>query len=124
MGWLFWKPSSNSSSGNPEPARAPDGGAVAPNRSARQQCWVARDRFFTCLDANAIVDSLRDDGAARACCGSEIAAFEGACSKAWVCLLLLLFYCFLFSASLLFFYPRSRCTGQVFQGETGDGVQP
>ncbi|KZZ90316.1 Cytochrome c oxidase, subunit VIb [Ascosphaera apis ARSEF 7405] len=64
--------------------KAPDGGVVAPNRSSRQHCWLARDGFFACLDKHQIVDAIREDEKARASCGEELKQFEGACAKAWV----------------------------------------
>lgn len=41
--------------------------------------------FFTCLDRNDILDAIKDDKEARRKCGKEIAEFETACSRAWVC---------------------------------------
>lgn len=41
--------------------------------------------FFSCLDRNDILDAIKDDKEARRKCGKEIAEFETACSRAWVC---------------------------------------
>ncbi|KAI5296099.1 hypothetical protein KEM52_005674, partial [Ascosphaera acerosa] len=57
---------------------------LAPDRTSRQRCWIARDRFFKCLDENSIVDGIRQDAEARAKCGETLKEFEGACSRAWV----------------------------------------
>ncbi|KAI5297986.1 hypothetical protein KEM55_003979 [Ascosphaera atra] len=82
MVWPF--SSSSSTPDNAEKPKAADGGVIAPNRSSRQQCWIARDNFFGCLDKHDIVDSIRHDKEARSSCGKEMAEFEGACAKAWV----------------------------------------
>lgn len=85
--------------------KAPDGGVVAPNRSSRQHCWLARDGFFACLDKHQIVDAIREDEKARASCGEELKQFEGACAKAWVgwCSDLLLFFSILRWTIVYFF---------------------
>ncbi|GAD93258.1 hypothetical protein ANI_1_1638144 [Paecilomyces variotii No. 5] len=77
MGWLPW------SSGSESP-KASDGGRIAPDRSSREQCYIGRDMFFSCLDRNDIVDAIKHDKDARRKCGKEIAEFETACSKTWV----------------------------------------
>jgi cytochrome c oxidase assembly factor 6 len=59
-------------------------GAVAPSREERQKCWVARDAYFGCLDANNIVDALKDSKAAARACGSQSADFERDCAAQWV----------------------------------------
>jgi cytochrome c oxidase assembly factor 6 len=59
-------------------------GAVAPSRAERKQCWLARDAYFACLDANNIVDALKDDKAAAKACGAESAGFEKDCATQWV----------------------------------------
>ncbi|KAK2846319.1 hypothetical protein FQN49_005843 [Arthroderma sp. PD_2] len=73
---------------SPSPESAPkkstDGGSIAPDRSSRQQCWIGRDRFFACLDANNIVDAIKEDGPARSKCSKEVLEFESACSATWV----------------------------------------
>lgn len=80
MGWLSWPWGSSSQN----TTKTPDGGRIAPDRTSRQRCWESRDIFFSCLDDNDIVDSLKDDKEARRRCTAEIAAFEDACSKTWV----------------------------------------
>lgn len=77
MGWF--------SSSDSNSTKASDGGRIAPDRTSRQQCWNGRDLFFDCLDRNDIVDAIKNDSEARKKCGQEIAEFETACAKAWVC---------------------------------------
>ncbi|RMJ24109.1 hypothetical protein PHISP_05006 [Aspergillus sp. HF37] len=77
MGWLgSWSSASES-------PKSSDGGRIAPDRSSRQRCYEGRDLFFACLDKNEILDAVKDDKEARRRCGSEIAEFESACSRAW-----------------------------------------
>lgn len=78
MGWFSESPSHAA----PEPSK--DGGYIAPDRSARQQCWDGRDAFFQCLDRNGIIDSVKEPEKARKACGPELKAFEGACAESWV----------------------------------------
>jgi cytochrome c oxidase assembly factor 6 len=59
-------------------------GAVAPSRAERARCWEARDTYFACLDANAIVDAVKDDKKAAAACGPESGRFEKDCAAQWV----------------------------------------
>jgi len=59
-------------------------GVVAPTRSERQRCWEARDSFFSCLDANEIVDALKDEKKAAKACGMQNAQFEKDCATQWV----------------------------------------
>jgi cytochrome c oxidase assembly factor 6 len=59
-------------------------GAVAPSRAERAKCWEARDAYFACLDANNIVDALKDDKKAARACASESAGFERDCAAQWV----------------------------------------
>jgi cytochrome c oxidase assembly factor 6 len=78
MGWFsLW-------SSPAAPQKAPDGGSIAPNRTSRDQCYLARDFFFDCLEENNIVDSLKHEKEARSKCGKEIREFEAACSATWV----------------------------------------
>jgi cytochrome c oxidase assembly factor 6 len=58
---------------------------IAPNRSQRAACWETRDAFFTCLDANNIVDSIKEAKKAKDVCGSQEVAFEKECVGSWVC---------------------------------------
>lgn len=119
MGWLPW-----SSSSSTDTSKASDGGRIAPDRTSRERCWEGRDKFFTCLDNNNILDALKNEKEAQSKCGSELAEFEGACAKAWVC-----------SSSSecnpIHFNPILRVslesdtdagTGQVLQGEARDGI--
>jgi cytochrome c oxidase assembly factor 6 len=59
-------------------------GAVAPLRTERAKCYIARDAYFGCLDANNIVDALKDEKAANKACGAESKDFERDCATAWV----------------------------------------
>ncbi|OIW26568.1 oxidoreductase-like protein [Coniochaeta ligniaria NRRL 30616] len=59
-------------------------GAVAPLRTERQKCYVARDAYFACLDANNIVDALKDEKAAGKACGAQSKDFERDCATQWV----------------------------------------
>jgi len=68
----------------PKPEASTDGGYIAPDRSARAQCWEGRDAFFQCLDKNGIVDSVREDGKAKSVCGTELKQFEKHCASSWV----------------------------------------
>jgi cytochrome c oxidase assembly factor 6 len=80
MGWFT---SSNSgTTTNAQPSN--DGGFIAPDRSAREQCWYGRDAFFKCLDRNDIIDSVKEDDKAKKLCASELKAFEKACADSWV----------------------------------------
>jgi cytochrome c oxidase assembly factor 6 len=83
MSWFSF----GSSTAGPKSAKASDGGRIAPDRSSREVCYTGRDLFFSCLDRNDILDAIKHDSEARKKCGKEIAEFESACSKAWVCLL-------------------------------------
>ena len=63
-------------------------GAVAPLRTERQKCYFARDAYFACLDANNIVDALKDEKDAAKKCGAQSKEFEKDCASQWVgCLL-------------------------------------
>lgn len=68
----------------PEPKPSSDGGYIAPDRSARAQCWEGRDNFFKCLDRVDIIDSVKEDEKARQHCMPELREFEKACQGSWV----------------------------------------
>ncbi len=59
-------------------------GHVAPSREERQKCWVARDTYFACLDANGIIDPLKDSKAASKACRGQETEFEHDCAAQWV----------------------------------------
>lgn len=59
-------------------------GAVAPSRSERQRCYIARDAYFACLDANGIIDAVKDEKRAAKACGAQSADFERDCAAQWV----------------------------------------
>ncbi|KAL2268306.1 hypothetical protein VTJ83DRAFT_3152 [Remersonia thermophila] len=71
---------------SPEEKRASEvrSGAVAPTRAERQRCWDARDAFYACLDANGIVDAIKEDKKVASVCKSENARFESDCAAQWV----------------------------------------
>lgn len=75
---------SSTASAPPPPKISPDGHPEAPSRSQRLHCWEGRDAFFACLDANGIVDSLKDDKLAREKCSKEGVKFERECASSWV----------------------------------------
>ncbi|KAK2763788.1 hypothetical protein FQN54_009405 [Arachnomyces sp. PD_36] len=83
----IWPFSSSTQSTGPTSPPSSDGGLIAPSRSSRQQCYIARDTFFTCLDAHSILDAVdpKSEGGkeARRKCGEEVAEFERACSATW-----------------------------------------
>lgn len=81
MGWFSSSPSAPKP---PAPESSHDGGYIAPDRTARQQCWDGRDNFFKCLDRNDILDSVKEDEKARKLCPAELIAFEGVCAESWV----------------------------------------
>lgn len=76
MGW--WPFSSDTR------ADAIRAGSAIPTRAERAQCWAARDAYFACLDAHAILDAARDAPAAARACPAQTAAFERDCAAAWV----------------------------------------
>lgn len=59
-------------------------GTVAPSRAERKRCWEVRDAYFACLDANNIVDALKEDKKAAKACGPQSAQFEKDCAQQWV----------------------------------------
>lgn len=83
MGILSAPPPSHASPTAPAPSS--DGAYIAPDRTARQHCWDARDGFFACLERNGIVDSITDKEKTNKACGRENEKLEGECAKSWVC---------------------------------------
>jgi len=80
MGWLpSW-----SSTGLGGAAPAPAEPAGPPKREERARCWDSRDIFFSCLDKNGIIDSLKEDAKAREVCAAEHLKFEKNCVASWV----------------------------------------
>lgn len=78
------------SSAPPAPKISTDGAPIAPDRSQRAKCWEARDSFFTCLEANGIIDSIGEKSKADKACGGENKVFERDCASSWVSTL---FFC-------------------------------
>lgn len=87
-------------------ARKVRAGAVTPTRAERQRCWEARDAYFACLDANNIVDALKEDKKAARACPDETAEFKRDCAAQWVS-----FWSPLYSSSCAFVSGRwsGRC---------------
>ena len=75
---------SSSPSSIPAPKVSTDGTPIAPDRSARQKCWDARDKYFACLDNSGIVDSIRNKEEAEKACPREQKELEGNCASSWV----------------------------------------
>ena len=117
MGWLPW------SSGDSSKTTASDGGRIAPDRTSRARCWEGRDLFFACLDKNDILDGIKEDGKARQKCAKEVAEFEEACSKSWVCTGLHLTVSGR-RVGNLFYADQVSHLGEILQGKTCDGIQP
>lgn len=57
-----------------------------PNKAKRKECWDARDKFFSCLAANSIDNSLDEKllPTVKSQCGELKADFEGKCVATWV----------------------------------------
>lgn len=86
MGWFGSSDSTGSAQASPTaPEASKDGGYIAPDRSARAQCWEGRDLFFQCLERNGIIDSVKEDEKARQACAPELKEFETHCASSWVC---------------------------------------
>lgn len=56
-----------------------------PNKAKRKVCWDSRDRFFGCLAANNIDNSLdpKEKANVESNCGEERAQFEKDCVASW-----------------------------------------
>lgn len=67
------RPFTSSSSSSASPSGLPD-------RSAREQCWSARDAYFECLTAKGINVPGQEDGA----CAKQDKAYKKNCAKSWV----------------------------------------
>lgn len=79
MGWF-----SSDKTESPQMEPSNDGGYIAPDRTARAQCWEGRDNFFKCLDQHGIIDSVKEDEKARKLCAPELKEFERVCQGSWV----------------------------------------
>ncbi|RPB25810.1 hypothetical protein L211DRAFT_835866 [Terfezia boudieri ATCC MYA-4762] len=77
MGWF--SPSDDKTATKPTSADS-----IAPNRSQRVRCWEARDALFKCLDANSIIDSMKDKDLVTEKCGKEDVEFRKKCVASWV----------------------------------------
>ncbi|KAL8931434.1 MAG: hypothetical protein Q9211_006965 [Gyalolechia sp. 1 TL-2023] len=81
MGFFSSSPSPSSPS-SPQPTS--DGAYIAPDRSARDRCYEARDAFFACLDRANIVDSLKEADKAEEACGKLERGMRKDCAASWV----------------------------------------
>jgi cytochrome c oxidase assembly factor 6 len=88
---MSWLPSWLTGNSNPslpssshQPPRSADGGYVAPDRTSREACYLARDTFFTCLDEHSILDANKEDEKSRKLCPQEVMAYEKDCAKSWI----------------------------------------
>ncbi|KAK4497280.1 hypothetical protein PRZ48_011730 [Zasmidium cellare] len=79
MGWF-----SSDKTESPQMEPSKDGGYIAPDRTARAQCWDGRDNFFKCLDKHGIIDSVKEDEKAKKLCAPELKEFEKVCQGSWV----------------------------------------
>ncbi|RMD42286.1 hypothetical protein DV735_g2825, partial [Chaetothyriales sp. CBS 134920] len=80
-GWLTGSSSPSATSSAP---KSKDGGYIAPDRNAREQCYESRDLFFRCLDKHDILDAISEDDKARRLCSEEVAVYERDCAKTWI----------------------------------------
>ncbi|WPH04360.1 hypothetical protein R9X50_00725000 [Acrodontium crateriforme] len=80
MGWF----GADKQPAHAAPEASSDGGFIAPDRTARAQCWEGRDAFFRCLDQNGIIDSVKEDGKAKEACAPELKQFEQTCASSWM----------------------------------------
>ncbi|KAI4120687.1 MAG: hypothetical protein LQ338_006839 [Usnochroma carphineum] len=82
MGWFTRTPSPSPSPSTPKPTS--DGAFIAPDRSARDRCYEARDAFFACLDRANIVDSIKEADKAEQECGGLEKGMGRECAASWV----------------------------------------
>lgn len=59
---------------------------IAPNRSKREVCWDARDKYLDCLEVNKIDNPLEDKykDVLKKNCSKQEQEFEANCVKSWV----------------------------------------
>ncbi|KAK9241270.1 cytochrome oxidase c subunit VIb-domain-containing protein [Lipomyces kononenkoae] len=57
------------------------GDAQVITRSERENCWIARDKYFACLDRNNIMSISQQDASM---CASEKSDVDSVCLKSWV----------------------------------------
>ncbi|KAL8917062.1 MAG: hypothetical protein Q9208_008178 [Pyrenodesmia sp. 3 TL-2023] len=81
---LFSSSSSSSTSSPTPPKPTSDGAFIAPDRSARDRCYEARDAFFACLNRAGIVDSIKESDAAGRECGALEKGMGRECAASWV----------------------------------------
>ena len=81
MGWF-----GSSQDKLPTPKLSSDGAPIAPDRTQRQICWDHRDAYFSCLEKNGIIDSIKEKDKAAKECATEGKGFEANCASSWVSL--------------------------------------
>jgi len=81
MGWF-----GSSEDKLPTPKISSDGAPIAPDRTQRQVCWDHRDAYFSCLEKNGIIDSIKEKDKAAKECSVEGKGFEANCASSWVSL--------------------------------------
>ncbi|KAI4171856.1 MAG: hypothetical protein LQ343_003933 [Gyalolechia ehrenbergii] len=74
----------SSTPSTPSPQPTSDGAYIAPDRSARDRCYEARDAFFACLDRANIVDSITEADKAEEACGKLERGMGRECAASWV----------------------------------------
>ncbi|KAG9247485.1 cytochrome oxidase c subunit VIb-domain-containing protein [Calycina marina] len=79
MGWF-----GSSQETLPTPKISADGAPIAPDRSQRARCWEHRDAYFSCLERNDIIDSIKERDKAAKECSAEGKGFEANCASSWV----------------------------------------
>ncbi|KAK9485541.1 cytochrome oxidase c subunit VIb-domain-containing protein [Lipomyces starkeyi] len=50
-------------------------------RSEREKCWIARDKYFACLDKNRIMSVVNQDSSM---CANERSDVDSLCRQSWV----------------------------------------
>lgn len=85
MGWFSSSSSSPPPSTPTTPKPTSDGAFIAPDRSARDRCYEARDAFFACLDRAGIINSIEEAERADAECGALERGMGKECAASWVC---------------------------------------
>lgn len=54
------------------------------DRASRERCWSGRDKFFSCLDANNIIDPIKESDKTAKFCSQDYAKFQDGCVATWV----------------------------------------
>ncbi|KAK9353861.1 cytochrome oxidase c subunit VIb-domain-containing protein [Lipomyces doorenjongii] len=56
-------------------------GTQVVTRSEREKCWIARDKYFACLDKNRITSVANQDSSV---CANERSDVDSLCRQSWV----------------------------------------